>query len=240
MADANLTPPPPGPQKTPSKHHLLNQQVENDMIDGETILLAALDPNYKPPLLTTKIVEGDLTDMGNNIAACRETSGQALQKSISHEAKVIDEGLAKGGMLDTLNILQGAAKDKFPKGSPDRKKYMINEDLAGASYENTLGLTQSVLTQLTLDPLSDQGVTPDEIAGFSSARDAWILAHKVADDEDKAASALRDDRDTLQKSVNDMRHTIRSAADRKWPHTDPANAGTRKKFALPLDREFNG
>jgi hypothetical protein len=32
------------------------------------------------------------------------------------------------------------------------------------------------------------------------------------------------------------RREIQFAADAEWPHTDPANAGIRVEFQLPVDR----
>ena len=53
------------------------------------------------------------------------------------------------------------------------------------------------------------------------------------------AIKLRNDLATMVESVALRRRQLQHAADGEFPHTDPANAGMRKKFDLPANRPLN-
>ena len=44
---------------------------------------------------------------------------------------------------------------------------------------------------------------------------------------------------TKLSSLPVRRRQLQHSADGEYPHTDPANAGIRRKFDLPLDRPLN-
>ncbi len=53
------------------------------------------------------------------------------------------------------------------------------------------------------------------------------------------AIKLRNDLATMVESLALRRRRLQHAADGEFPHTDPANAGMRKKFDLPANRPLN-
>ena len=54
------------------------------------------------------------------------------------------------------------------------------------------------------------------------------------------ATTRRKQRDAQVQSITDRRLTIQFAADAEWPFTNPANAGIRAEFFLPLSQPFHG
>lgn len=233
--------PTPTPTPAPKKHspHEFDQQIEADLCVGETILAAANDPLYQPTLLGAGITALQLTGLQTNIAGCRTLSSKAVIATTDTGSLVLADHTARKNLDIAIAVLRKAAKDKFAEGDPARKKYFVGIDVSKAKYEDLLQRVDELAVQLTSDPLADKGVGAADLTAVSTTVAAWKIAAKAVNDKQEIATGFRNDRDVMHAAVNATRHAIQSAADRKYPYTNPNNSAARAKFKLPPDREFN-
>jgi hypothetical protein len=70
--------------------------------------------------------------------------------------------------------------------------------------------------------------------------DAYTQAAANPGSQQSDATTRRKQRDAAVNSITDRRVTIQFAADAEWPFTNPANAGIRGEFFLPLSQPLHG
>jgi hypothetical protein len=237
MADTPA--PSPAPKKKQSPHEF-DQQMETDLCVAETISAAATNALYQPTLIAAGLTAVVITAMSTNIATCRTNSSKAIIADQDASSLVIAEHTARTNLSNAIAVVRKAAKDKFAEGHPSRKKYFVGRNVEKTKFADLVQWLDELQVQLATDPLSDKGVSAAEVAAVTTTGAAWKTAHKAVDDKEREAIDWRTSRDQLHKQINVTRHAIQSAADRKWPHTDPANSSVRAKFKLPSDREFSG
>ena len=73
--------------------------------------------------------------------------------------------------------------------------------------------------------------TTNDLAAFEGKNAAQL-------DESITAQNMRVEREAKVASIVERGQTIKTAADRAWPYTNPANAGSRRKFNLPENRPY--
>ena len=82
------------------------------------------------------------------------------------------------------------------------------------------------------------GIDTGFIVAATAERAAYMNAKPAQRGDQARATTQRAERDTMVDTILTRRKKIQYAADRVWPHTDPAHAGVRGEFNLPLDRGY--
>lgn len=165
------------------------------------------------------------------IEKCRKDFALAAgETASSHDATpAID--LAERRLVLAIQRVQKRARQKYLRKNPDLlAKFHVGHRLAD-NRANLEQFANNVLIQVESDPLP--GLTKDALTELTAARDDWKaeMARQAI-----AGEALRQSILQQLDHILDERSAIQFAADDLWPHDDPKNVETRKKFYLPPDR----
>ena len=79
-------------------------------------------------------------------------------------------------------------------------------------------------------------ITAKHATDLQAALEAYRQSQVAQVGKKGDATTLRQQLATLVASLGMRRRQIQHAADGEFPFTDPANAGTRRKFGLPVDQ----
>ncbi|MBI5801140.1 MAG: hypothetical protein HZA92_10540 [Verrucomicrobia bacterium] len=241
MPDPAPTPtPPPGPVLKKQKRSVINQADAADLNDTEQVVTAAQSTAYAAALATRGVTTAAVATLDTDVIQCRKDTAKAAQADFYAQKKTKLEAAAKTTLLDAFRYFQNAAKLKFPTDSDTQQQFFIGEDLAGASRPSLEAYCAGLIEKLATEPLTSKGVTAAEISAFPVKLEAWQDADTDQTNAQGAAADLRIDVSTLLTTIRARRTEIRLAVNLQWPHTDPANAPTRKAFGLPPAKPYNG
>jgi hypothetical protein len=237
MANPTPDPTPPDP-KQPQQHSVFNQAQLAALNEADKISTAAQKIAYAAALTVREITAAYVQQLADDILACRKTGATAAQSTTGKAVAVGTEHIAETNLMTALHEVQAAARQKYARTNPA----MMNDYLVGhrlnpnqATFKESV---QAVITKLASDTLP--GITPAKVASLPLLLTAYTTAAADPRSQQSDATTRRRQRDAQVHSITDRRLTIQFAADAEWPFTNPANAGIRAEFFLPLSQPFHG
>jgi hypothetical protein len=239
--DAPTPTPAPAPDPSNNKRKspgIIAQKIKDEIkvatdcyqicADEPAILAALMDRQYAGHAL-----------LGASIERCGALIIEVTAKRGAGKTRTTEEMAAREALLDALNPVIIAARDKYPKGSAERANYGLGENLDATSTGDLLALVDFAFTQLSGTAPKDtlEGLKPAEIALLGTLHDQYKNADWAQGKAQRTAEqALAD----LQAEVDDvlkpLRRKCQNKADLAFPHTDTKNRTTRKAFHLPPDK----
>jgi hypothetical protein len=82
-------------------------------------------------------------------------------------------------------------------------------------------------------------ITPQHSADLQAALDTYKKTKTDQKTKQGDSTTLRNQLAAMVDSFAVRRRQLQHSVDGEYPWTDPANAGIRRKFDLPLDRPLN-
>jgi hypothetical protein len=237
MADPTPTPPPPAP-KTPHSKSLFNQAQLAALNEADKISTAAQKPAYAPLLAAREITDACVAQLVSDILACRDLGATAVQSTTGKTVATHVADTAETNLMTAIHEVQAAARQKYARTNPVVKHdYMVSQRINEnqATFKQSV---QAIIKKLAGDTLP--GITPAKVANLQTLLDAYTMAAANPDSQQSDATTQRKQRDAAVGSITDRRMTIQFAADAEWPFTNPANAGVRGEFFLPLSQPYHG
>ncbi len=235
---------PTEPRDTPS---LLNEAQAAALTKTEEVCRIALRPEYLTPLTTLddgeEPGEDDITEAGiqATLSLCAEARGKsasAIGATGEKRRTTQAEDAAETKLLQHLRFVQARARQKhFFKNPGVLREYGIGEDI-DVSRAVLEQYAQAIHEKTATDKLPK--VTEARRAELQTAIADYKAAQTTQTGASGAAGGERIDRDALVRAATAGRMQIQFAADAEWPHTDPANAPTRRQFQLPANRAYLG
>jgi hypothetical protein len=154
---------------------------------------------------------------------------------------------AKAAMLAAILPIRTGAKRTY-RGDNDagRDAFFVNEP-TNVSLERLLFIAGELLRKLTPQPNPNgpgtlpveftlDGVIASDLQKLADTRADYISADQDQAKSDQDSQQAHADVATLDQQTRAQRIDLQLAADQAWPHTDKANAVTRKAFKIPADR----
>ena len=139
-------------------------------------------------------------------------------------------------LVTSLRGLQSSGRQLHQHSNPEKlKDYLIGENLA----PNRAVLDRSA--QAIINKSNTErgpGVNTDVISRVRGELAAIGSANETQQDERLAAQTMRTQTVATVEAIKADCRKILFAADRAWPHTNPANAAARLKFQLPRNRTY--
>jgi hypothetical protein len=236
---ANPAPKTPDPvAKTPKHHGLLNKSQLAETSYANTIYGVA---NSDPAILT-KIQDDDvitpafLSQMGTDLQFTGQYTGGTTQATVEGLLKTSAEDTAKSVLLGKIHYIQSKAKLKYAANKGVLPEYSIGEniDASRPALETAAGNIVNKLKTDTLPKITAQHSTDLQTALENYKQTKVDQQSQLGD-----STTLRNQLAAMVESLAVRRRQLQHAADGEYPCTDPANAGIRRKFDLPLDRPLN-
>ena len=143
------------------------------------------------------------------------------------------EAVARSALVAQIHYIQSKAKVKHPGQEPVLRAYGIgtNIQLNRPALE---AAASTIIEKLKTDTLPK--ITAKHATDLQAALEAYRQSQVDQVGKKGDATTLRQQLATLVASLGVRRRQIQHAADGEFPFTDPANAGTRRKFGLPVDQ----
>lgn len=208
----------------------LNQAHARKLTKAEAVGFAAQNTAYAPALAKREIDDAFTTQFLGDVEDTRAKAAETLTNRTAHRGATAAEKVAAKSLEAAMREVQKAAKQKY--SSTNRialRNYLVGQKLNGS--RSNLGQTsQALVTQLSKDTLP--GFTTAKVKNLSTLRDAWVAAQETQTQAETAALDAHAELREQLESVEQRRRAVQLAADAEWPHTDDANAGVRKEFAL--------
>lgn len=250
MSDTT-TSPTTTPEPTPAPRRArgpINARYLDEFELVRRLVLQARLPECVAPLTARECLPAEIDALEQNAALLYSTALKAVGRSAARKMDTEEEETARRRLLHAITPIRTGAKRKYrgEGNEAGRRSYFVNESTS-VSLERLLFIAGSILLKLTPQPDPSgtgtlppedtlKGVTAADIAELEAAHDAYIDkdAHQTATSNE--AGTLRQQIETLYDQVHDQRIDLQLAADQAWPHTNPANAATRRAFSLPENR----
>ena len=177
-----------------------------------------------------------LTTLNADITATEEKSRHAANTTTSKKTCTVVGGTAKDTLVHRLRKVQSAARQKHLPESPHKlRDYGVGQRIS-KNRPTLEGSSQAIIKKA--DEERPPGVNTEFIVAANAERTSYVNAKPAQRGEQAQATTQRAERNTMVDSILARRKKIQYAADRVWPHTNPANAGVRGEFNLPLDRGY--
>jgi len=225
--------PAPAAKKTPARGPF-NQAQLRSLAKAESVGIAGQKTAHVGPLGAREISADYITTLLDDVTLARIKAHAAVNHTLDAKSATADETTAAYKLIGGLQEVQKAAKQKYGrKNRVALAAYLVGKKLNG-SRPNLLQTSQSIVEKIGDDTLP--GFTAAKIRGLTTLRTKWIEANGKQVDSRSASLTTRAELKTLLKSIDERRAAIQTAADAEWPHTDQENAGSRKDFALPVNR----
>jgi hypothetical protein len=201
-----------------------------------TELLGAAAKEDRQTLLQVKgIKPAFYTDVAAKLDAARRLTGLAVGSTLQKHVETAEEKLLKKALIAAMQELQKAAKQKAEETGDKLLPKRYGEGVK--FYQSREELEQAANNFVTNSAMDDlPGIGAPEITAIQTALDDYL---KIQADQAKAQSDATGGRGTLEQRIAELaskRRQLQHAADRVWPHTNPANAGLRAEFKLPTDK----
>ena len=236
---ATTADPAPAPAaKSPKPHNLLNKRqlaeisytnVIYNIVNGDPAILAKIQD-------TEVITPAFLTQLGVDLQFIGQYTGGATEATVEGELKTSEEETAKQALLAKIHYIHSQAKIKYAANKGVLPEYAIGANI-DASRPALEAATATILNKLKTDTL------PKITAQHSTDLQVSLNIYKKTKSDQQSK---RGDSTTLRHQLSAMvdtlavrRRQLQHSADGEYPWTDPANAGMRRKFDLPLDRSLN-
>lgn len=236
--------PTPAPPKPNRERGIANRDYLDEVATSRKVAAAATDPAHTGPLAGA---EFDITLLPkiNALADFIEADLGKLAGERAGKATMTEqEQTARDAVLAALQTIQTAAKRKFSGETQTlREAYYISAGLSGATLDEVLTASRSVLARL--NPGDDNAPPQDVLPGITAAGKIKELADAITTYGGKAkaqgekhgeAEKLLEAIKTNVPKLAKLRRQVQLAADQAWPWRTPGVATIRKAFLLSPDR----
>ncbi|MBI3876893.1 MAG: hypothetical protein HY300_13235 [Verrucomicrobia bacterium] len=230
--------PPPAPAPKKQSHGIINKAYTADLNDTDVVCAAAASAAFSAPLASRDVSALFVSTLQADVALCRKDAAKAAQADFYTQKKTKLEATAKKVLLDAMHYFQKVARLKFPDDVDTQHQFFIGQDLSSANRPDLETFVAGMSAKLAVEPLTAQGVTAAEITGLDTKLEAWQDADTDQSNAALAAQTLHGSVTTQLASIITRRTKIKLTADIEWPHTDPANAPTRRAFTLPPEKPY--
>lgn len=201
---------------------------------GEDVTEAAQDPTHAADLAAKEQI--DAATVGKLVTLTKDArtlAGQAVTAKKARNIATDTEEAALKTLMRSLRDIQQRAKGKFTD-KPKRATYCINKTNFGRDREGLEQDAKNIIDLGEADAL--RGLTAEKITGARAALTAWKDADQEQGKAEENQGKLLKQLGTKVDEVNAARREIQLAADTCWPHTDSANAPTRRAFKIPANK----
>lgn len=180
-------------------------------------------------------------------AAFERAAMLAVGRVAARKLDTQQQEAARQAMLCAINPIRIGAKRTY-RGLDEagRNAYFVNETTS-VSLERLLFIAGELLRKLTPqpnpnggDPLPPEdkldGVIEADLQNLAAKRTEYLASDSDQNTSDQASQQAHHDVATFYVENRVERLDLQLAADQAYPHTDKANAVTRKAFRIPADR----
>jgi endonuclease IV len=200
--------------------------------------MAAQKPAYAALLAAREITAAFIAQLVADIKACRDLGATAVQATTGKTVATDAAHTAETNLMTAIHEVQAAARQKYARTNPVvMHDYMVSQRINQnqATFKQSV---EAIIKKLAADTLP--GITPAKVANLQPLLTAYTAAAANPDSQQSDATTQRKQRDAAVNSITDRRATVQFAADAEWPFTNPANAGIRGEFFLPLSQPLHG
>ncbi len=238
MADPTPTPPPE--EKKKRTRNQVNQAIVKELDKADQLCLTAKKEDYADKLRARDLDSDFISSLSDDVTAARAKISSAVNETSAKTGATADEANASKALLQALQEVQAAAKQKYGRSQPKQLgAYHVNQrlDANRATLEQT---SQDIIDKLSSDTLPGFTSGSPKVANLTTLRTAYVNSKSPQMTARTAAVSDRKAVADLVKSITDRRIALQYAVDAEWPYSNPANAGIRTEFGLPPNRPFNG
>ena len=226
---------PPAPSREVTKSVLTKRQIA-DVGEVELNAKGAQEPTYAGPLETNGIAAAFLTTLLADIKAVKEVGGEALGHTDNSEVATLDGERARLKLVEDLRRMQSSGRQLHQHTDPPKlKDYLIGENIV-INRETLKTSAETIINKTNAE--RGPGIDTDFIVKTSNDLAAFATKNASQLNESVAAQDMRVEREEQVAGIVQRGQTLKTAADRAWPYTNPANAGARRKFHLPVNRPY--
>ncbi|MBI2924703.1 MAG: hypothetical protein HYY24_03250 [Verrucomicrobia bacterium] len=238
MAETTPPTPPPEPPPAPKPPRQppgdTDKKVLADIKLGEDVTEAAQDPAHAADLAAKEQIDAaTVAELVTLTKDARTLAGQVVTAKKARNTATETEEAALTTLMQSLRDIQQRAKRKFTD-KPKRAAYCINKENFGRDREGLEQDAKNIIDLGEADAL--RGLTPEKITAARVALTAWKQADEDQGKAEEAQGRLLGQLQTKVGEVNVARREIQLTADTCWPHTDSANAPTRRAFKIPANK----
>ena len=196
----------------------------------------AQEPSYKDALERNGIAAGFLTALFADIKVVSGVAYGASKHSSNSQVATRDGESAKKALVADLRQIQDAGRQLHQHTTPEKlQDYLIGEDIV--ANRATLKSSAETLLNKTQEERGP-GINTDFVIKTENDLVAFTGKNATQKNESITAQNMRRERDAKVASIVERGQTIKTAANRAWPYTNPDNAGARRKFGLPEKRPY--
>ena len=231
--------PAPAPAAKTVKHHSLLNKAQLAEISYANVIYNVVNGDLA---ISSKIQDADvitpafLTQMGQDLEFIGQYTGGATEATVEGQLETSAEKAARKVLLAKIHYIHSQAKIKYAANKGALPEYAIGTNI-DASRPALEAAAATVLNKLKTDTL------PKITAQHSADLQTALNTYKQTKSDQKAkqgdSTTLRHQLSAMVDSLAVRRRQLQHSADGEYPFTDPANAGVRRKFDLPLDRPLN-
>ena len=232
MPENVASPTPPDPKKK-HEHGEIDKKHLLALDTFEQIARSSLKENFAQILTDGGISPAFVTDFGNAVKFGRGLATGAVAKTHERKDDTLTETQAKTDLLAKVEYIHTRAEQQYAATPGNLDDYNIGKQF----YRNRDQIIQSVnniLTKLESDTLP--GVGPSTIVELSDALENFEQTKSAQKGAQGDATGNRAQLTKLIPQIKTSQIQIQLAIQAAYPHTDPANAGVRKEFGLPLNK----
>jgi hypothetical protein len=232
------TGPAPAPAvKTVIHRGLLDKHQLAEISLTNTIYGIANDPATFALIQDAQIITpAFMTTLGTDLQGMSQYTGGTSQAVIDAQQDTGAEAAAKKSLLAKIHYIQSKAKIKYMGNKGVLPEYGIgtNIDISRPALETAGG---NIINKLKTDTLPK--ITAQHGTDLQAALETYKKSKVTQVGGKGDSTSLRVKLTTMVESLAVRRRQLQHAADGEFPYTDPANAGMRKKFDLPLNQPLN-
>lgn len=214
----------------------LTKRQSADVGEVELNAKGAQEATYVAELLKNGIATSFLTTLLDDIKAVREVGSLAVSHTDNSEAATLDGERAKQTLVEDLRRMQSSGRQLHQHTNPPKMKdYLIGQDIV-INRETLRISAETIINKANAE--RGPGIDTDFIVKTRIDLEAFAGQNATQLNESISAQDLRVEREQRVASIVQRGQTIKTAADRAWPYSNPANAGARRKFHLPANRPY--
>lgn len=227
--------PPSAPTREVTKSALTKRQIA-DVGEVELNAKGAQEAAYAAELQKNGILAPFLVTLLADIKAVREVGGEALGHTDNSEAATLDGEQARQTLVEDLRKMQSAGRQLHQHTNPPKiKDYLIGKNIV-ANRETLKISAETIINKSNAE--RGPGIDTSFITKTRGDLTAFAAKNTAQLNESISAQDMRFEREQMVASIVQRGQTIKTAADRAWPYSNPANAGARRKFHLPVNRPY--
>ena len=212
---------------------LVRKAILDALSSAREVLGTATKTDYAPVLAKAGINEAFVATMQEKVNAVAQAVAEVGRTTVEKRGTSKQEEDLKLRLLELIGVIQSKAKIKYDVGHPARAKYQINARVLN-SRPKIEAAADSILATLKSEPLDN--VTPEELAAFEAAAQAYMKVQTAQTGDHAKASASRIDMEASAKELMVLRRRIQYAVDACWPPGRKEHAHIRVEFKMNPDR----